>query len=66
MIKQIENAFKDNEISFPPENFVAQLKAYYNQQPKKMSKIIKANAGFFEGLIVRYHNGRDSISVQSN
>ena len=67
MIKQIENAFRDNEVSFPADNFVNQLKACYSTLPRKMGKTIKANAGFFDGLIIKYHYQRqDSIkSIQS-
>lgn len=61
MIKQIENAFRDNEVSFPAENFVNQLKACYSAQPRKMGKTLRANAGFFDGCVVKYHFNRDSI-----
>lgn len=50
-------------MSFLADNFVQQLKLFYNLQPRKINKMIKANAGFFDGLVVKYNNNGDSVSV---
>jgi len=52
MIKQIENAFLNEEVSFPQDTFMIYLK----------NLVHKRNVGD-EGTIIRYHHNFNNISI---
>ena len=57
MIKQIENAFCQDEVSFPPENF-----AHYLEQLVHNKNQVKKDLEEF-GTFIKYHHNFNNISI---